>query len=128
MLEPNTLSKNNGNNSSAILLVMNFVSIANIRKKCGRNTFYYCSPLAKARGFQSFGKSFLLSLLRPLKYDTPFFKTYSSILIPAKTIEFLFISTAFTKYCWFIYPDNQSFFPCCSAFFTLKSPFWTTEK
>jgi len=51
MLEPNTLSKNNGNNSSAILPVMNFVSIANIRKKCGRILFIIASPWLKPGAF-----------------------------------------------------------------------------
>jgi len=51
MLEPNTLSKNNGNNSSAILLVMNFVSIASIRKMCERTLSIIASPWLKPGAF-----------------------------------------------------------------------------
>ena len=51
MLEPNTLSKNNGNNSSAVLPVMNFVSIASIRKMFEETLFIIASPWLKPGAF-----------------------------------------------------------------------------
>ena len=62
MLEPNTLSKNNENNSSAILPVMNFVSIANIRKRCGRKLSIIASPWLKPGAFSLSIKHLILFL------------------------------------------------------------------